>query len=233
MQVNSQETAGDSIKAAVAVPDSFPLNNKTGTNPYSVYYCGKYQIGMSAERPSADSQDIRLVFAGAFTLVENNSIDGMFIENGKVKVKNANHHLGGGLLIDNGKLSVIRTFDGKLLTDTWRDSVAERGCSFLQQIQLVRNDSALVFRKDQKLFQRRAVVIFRDGKTAMVESLSAITLQQFADDLVKMQARDALYTDMGGWDEGWYRDGQDKMHTIGLMRGSTDRQSNWIYFYRR
>jgi hypothetical protein len=44
---------------------------------------------------------------------------------------------------------------------------------------------------------------------------------------VSLGVRDAIYTDMGGWDEGWYRDGV-KVRTIGLMRGSTRRQSNWF-----
>lgn len=226
---NSQVPPVDSIKP-VAVSDSFPLKKTVALNSYSVFYAGDSKIHITSTRPEISKANFRLAFAGAFTLLDDYSIDGLFIENGNVKKKSANHHLGGGLLINENSVKIIKTFDGKLLTEHWRDSVAAAGSSFFQQIQLVRADSALRFGKDQKLFQRRAFVIFKNGKAAMIESDAAITLQTFANDLVSLGVRDALYTDMGGWDEAWYRDANGKMQTIGLMRSSTSKQSNWVVF---
>jgi hypothetical protein len=226
---NTQTPAADSI-ASVAATDSFPLKKTIDQISYSIFYSGKNKISITNIRPNLDLASLQLAFAGAFTLLDDYTIDGLFIEKGIIKKKSANHHLGGGLLIDKSGLHIIKTFDGKLLTDHWRDSVAQSSSSFFQQIQLVREDSTLVFRKDKAVFQRRAVVIFKDGKTAMVESLSAITLQKFADDLVKMDVHNAIYTDMGGWDEAWYRDTKGKLNTIGYMRTSTARQSNWVVF---
>lgn len=228
---NSKTPVSDSI-VSIETVDSFPLKKTISQTSYSIFYTGKNKIRISSTRPNLDSSSLRLAFAGAFTLLDDYTIDGLFIEDGKIIKKTANHHLGGGFLVNGNSVRIIKTVDGKIITDNWRDSVAASGSSFFQQIQLVRDDSALTFRKDKAVFQRRAIVIFKDGKTAMVESLSAITLQMFADDLVALGARQAIYTDMGGWDEGWYRDAKGKKQTIGFMRTSTSKQSNWVSFVK-
>lgn len=210
------------------VSDSFPFSWVVNGIHYSVFYSGENHFAIRSKRPSADSGNISMCIAGAFTLLDDNTIDGLYIENGAIVKTKANHHLGGGLLINGNSLSIIKTFDGKLLTSSWRDSIAALHCSFFQQIQLVRSDSALRFGKDQKYFQRRAIVIFKNGKTAIVESKEPVLLQTFADALVAMDAKDALYTDMGGWDEGWYRTANGKIKAIGAMRSDTPRQSNWV-----
>jgi hypothetical protein len=85
--------------------------------------------------------------------------------------------------------------------------------------------------KDLKVFQRRGIAKFKNGKTAIIESNEAITLKVFADDLVELGVQDLLYTDMGSWDEGWYRDpATGKVVVIGKDRSQTKRQSNWVVF---
>lgn len=96
---------------------------------------------------------------------------------------------------------------------------------------MVRDGEVLEFHKDQKLFQRRAVVIFVSGKIAMIESKTPITLQEFANDLIKLQVQNAIYTDMGSYDEGWVRSPEDKtVKSIGKNRSQTKYQSNWLIF---
>ena len=90
-------------------------------------------------------------------------------------------------------------------------------------------DGAVDTFKDNESAQRRALVEFKDLSRALVESREKLTLNQFAEDLYEMSVSDALYTDMGNWDEGWYRE-QDQIKTIGLLRGSTERQTNWLVF---
>lgn len=223
----SQPPSKDSVSQKI-VSDSFPFSWVVNGIHYSVFYSGENHFAIRSKRPSADSGNISMCIAGAFTLLDDNTIDGLYIENGTIVKGKANHHLGGGLLISGIKMSIIKTADGSLLTPSWRDSIAALHCSFFQQIQLVRNDSALRFGKDTKFFQRRAIVIFKNGKTAIVESKEPILLQTFADALVAMDVQDALYTDMGGWDEGWYRSANGKLKKIGAMRSDTPRQSNWV-----
>jgi hypothetical protein len=213
--------------SAQAKKSAWPEVKTVNGIAYSTFFAGARKINLATTRPVPGDKNISFCIAAAFTRLDDNGIDGLFIENGEIKNSGVNRHLGGGLLIHGDSVFIIKTFEGKLPTKTWIDSVAALKCSFLQQIQLVRDDSALVFKKDKAFFQRRAVVIFKDSRTAVVESGTPITLQKFADDLVSLGVRNAIYTDMGGWDEGWYRDGS-KVRTIGLMRGSTRRQSNWF-----
>jgi hypothetical protein len=201
---------------------------------YSVFYPENLFPELRNIRPMPSDTSIQFCIPVAFTKLENDSIDGLFIANGKVFNRFAvNHTLGGGMLIRGKEISIFKTDGGKLLTTNWMDSIANLKQSFFQQIQLVRNNQALELRKDQKLFQRRAIVIFNGGKIAVIESKNAITLQEFADDLVKLKVWDAIYTDMGSFDEGWYRDQTSKaIVKMGKNRSETARQSNWLIFKR-
>ena len=85
--------------------------------------------------------------------------------------------------------------------------------------------------KDEKLFQRRAIVKLKDNITAVIESYENISLSSFTSDMLELGVIDALYTDMGAWDEGWYRNPSDKkIITIGRMKTQTDKQCNWVVF---
>ena len=66
---------------------------------------------------------------------------------------------------------------------------------------------------------------------AIIESKQAITLKVFSDDLVLLGVQQLIYTDMGSWDEGWYKDpSSNKLVTIGQDLSQTSKQSNWIIF---
>lgn len=212
------------------------INQKTNSENefFSFYYLKGMKVKLTDQRPSQADTSIKLCIPVAFTQLDDGSIDGLFILDGKiVDRKKVNHHLGGGFLITNDKISIFKTDDGKVLTENWIDSISNLKGSFFQQIQLVRNGENLEFHKDQKLFQRRAIAIFNGGQIAMVESKSPITLQEFADDLVKMKVIDAIYTDMGSYDEGWLRSLENnKISVIGHNRMETQNQSNWLIFTR-
>jgi hypothetical protein len=201
---------------------------------YSIYYLRDLKLGITNVRPLSSDTSIKLCIPAAFTQLDDGSIDGLFIVNGKiVDAKKINHRLGGGLIIVNSNVSIIKTDDGKFLTPSCIDSIANLKASFFQQIQLVRDGESLGFNKDQKLFQRRAVAIYESGEIAIIESKSPITLDEFANDLVKMQVQNAIYTDMGSYDEGWVRNPVNgAFHVIGTNRSETGRQSNWLIFKR-
>ncbi|HET6991856.1 MAG TPA: phosphodiester glycosidase family protein [Bacteroidia bacterium] len=199
---------------------------------YSIYHLRNLKVEITNVRPLQSDTSIKLCIPAAFTQLDDGSIDGLFIINGKiVDAKKVNHHLGGGFLIVNDKISIIKTDDGKFLTASCVDSLANLKASFFQQIQLVRDGENLGFHKDQKLFQRRAVAIYENGEIAMIESKSPITLDEFADDLVKMQVQNAIYTDMGSYDEGWARNPENgTIKVLGSNRSETRNQSNWLIF---
>lgn len=188
---------------------------------------------LTSTRPLKTDDNVLFCCAAAFTLLDNGAIDGLFIENGKTVVSNVNHSLGGGLIISpkqsSSNCTILGTDMGNLLNSTFVDSLKKTSSSFFQQIQLVRDGQALVFRKDVSKFQRRAICIFH-GKTVIIETKWPCTLQKFANIIKKCEILNALYVDMGSWDEGWYRDQNNNLHTIGLMRNSTRKQSNWFVF---
>ena len=201
---------------------------------YSVFYPGNLIPELRNIRPLSSDTTLQFCIPVAFTKLKNDSIDGLFIMNGKIVNRSAvNHTLGGGMLIRNNGISIFKTDNGKLLTESWSDSIANLQQSFFQQIQLVRNGEALELRKNQDLWQRRAIVIFQGGEMAVIESKNEITLQEFAEDLVKLKVVDAIYTDMGSFDEGWYRNQTTKaIVPLGKNRRDTQRQSNWLVFKR-
>jgi hypothetical protein len=230
------EVNADGTKISPAKKDSLVASTKIKWKYedefYTVYYLLQNKVELRDQRPSKKDSAVLLCIPAAFTQLDDGSIDGLFIIDGKItNRKKINHHLGGGLLVVNNKLSILKTDDGKLLTESWQDSIVALKGSFLQQIQMVRHKVALDFNKDQKLFQRRAVVMYADSSVAVVESKNRITLQEFADDLVKMKVMDAIYTDMGSYDEGWVREpANGKITVIGQNRMETAKQSNWVVF---
>lgn len=226
--------------AAKTRPDSF----LSGISPDTVLVNGHklyiYRLPeeckpeLTLVRPSRTDSSISLCVAAAFTRLDNGSVDGLFAVNGVVS-GTVSKRLGGGCLLNPGK-SFVRMFgtrDAALLTQGWIDSsIIQTKASFFQQLQLVRDTQALRYGKDVSLFQRRAFVEFNSAYAfpAVVESESELTLQQFADALAALKIRNALYLDMGGWDEGWIRTTDGQLKTIGLIRSQTARQCNWLIF---
>lgn len=192
--------------------------------------------GITSTRPLKGDSSVLFVCAAAFTLLENDAIDGLFIDRGNVNVRWVNHSLGGGIVIpdsaSNAPATIFGTDMGKLLDSAFKDSVSKMHASFFQQIQLVRDGQALRFQKEFSRFQRRALCMWH-GELVAVESVQPCTMQKFANVLKSCGIRNALYVDMGSWDEGWFRNRQNQLTTIGLMRNETDRQSNWFVFRAR
>lgn len=184
-------------------------------------------------RPLKTDSNVVLCCAAAFTRLENDVIDGLFVIKGTKIISKVNKGLGGGITIPyDGNIlncSIQGTEMGSKLDSVFIAGLTADSSSFFQQIQLNRDGLPLVFRKDVSLFQRRAVCIL-NGRTVIAESKSACTLQQFANALDSAGIDNSLYLDMGSWDEGWFRRKNDKIETIGLLRTATRRQSNWFVY---
>ena len=207
-------------------------NKKTKSGySYTIFYKNNLKLDVSLARPEKTDNNILLCVAGAFTDLKNYMVDGLYIEKGKVSNKNKiNLTLGGAIKIIDDDCQIFPTDKGKLLTDSLINFVATKKGSLFQQIQMIEKGSGAKY-KDVKLFQRRAIVKFKNNITAIVESYENITLSVFTSDLLELGAYDALYTDMGAWDEGWYRNPTDnKIITIGRMKTQTDKQCNWVIF---
>jgi len=220
-------------KPAAAASFRVETKNAPSGNAYTIFHQDKLKLDVSLKRPDKSDKNILLCIPGAYTDLVSLKVDGLFIDNGTVYNKNKiNHTLGGAIKIVNGECEIFPTRKGKLLNDSLIDLVVSAKGSLFQQIQLIEKGAGARY-KDVKEFQRRAIVKLKNKSggisTAVIESFEHITLTAFTKDLLELGVVDALYTDMGSWDEGWYRKGNE-VETIGRIRSQTDKQCNWVVF---
>jgi hypothetical protein len=189
------------------------------------------QISFEDKHPDKTDKSILACIPAAFTELTNYKVDGIYAVNGRIENKKViNHTLGGVFYIENGICKVFQSGKGKLFNDSLLKLVTKNKASFFQQIQCIQNGKAASF-KDQKLFQRRGIAILKDHSLAIIESYENITLKVFAEDLAQLGVLQLIYTDMGAWDEGWYKEPTtQKIVTIGRDLSQTSKQSNWIIF---
>ncbi len=201
---------------------------KSGYN-YTIFYKNNLLLDVSLKRPDKNDKNILLCIPGAYTNLQSYDVDGLYIDNGTVYHRNnVNYSLGGAIKIVNGDCELFPTNKGKLLNDSLINTVVTKKGSLFQQILMVEKGVGATY-KDIKLFQRRAIVKLKGNKTAIIESYEHITLTAFTNDLLELGVTDALYTDMGAWDEGWYKNPADNsVVTIGRMKTQTDKQCNWV-----
>lgn len=215
------------------VAQSIGIETKTGESGTAYTFIKKNGCVMSFEttRPDRKNTAIQLCIPAAFTNMSNNQVDGAYAVSGKTgNEKAVNASLGGVLMIDKGNCRMFQSGKGKLLNDSLYGLVRKDGASFFQQIQCIQNGKASGF-KDQKIFQRRGIAMMKDGSVCVVESKTAVTLAVFSQDLAKLGVQNLVYTDMGAWDEGWYRDPvSHQIVVIGKDLSQTARQSNWVVF---
>jgi hypothetical protein len=195
---------------------------------YQLFPQEKFVFDFRTKRPSKADNDIVFCIPAAFT-GHDNKIDGVYISNGVIGNANAvNHELGGAMVVENGQGKLVSTNKGATLTQQFLESLQKAKGSLFQQFLIVHNGTPAIFR-DQSKFQRRAIGLTKQGTFKIFESDKAITFSTFNNDLATMGVTEALYFDMGAWDEGWYRHATTgKTITIGLDRSKTNRQSNWL-----
>lgn len=208
------------------------MTGQSGTE-YHLYQKNDLDIGWQTTRPSKDNTKVKLCIPAAFT-TKSGTVVGIYCQNGEVKNRRQiSKPIGGAIIITDGKFSIFPTRKGTCFTDEFVKSLETRKASLFQQFQVVEKGVPAKF-KDQKRFQMRAIVKFKDGREGIIESDTAITFKTFNTDIAALGVDDGLYTDMGGWDEGWYRDPKSsRLVTIGLDRTKTGRQTNWVTFYER
>lgn len=179
-------------------------------------------------RPEQTDGSVWFCVAAAFTRAGDFSIDGVYANNNGCQQRGApNQRISGGLIIQSGnRMTFTQSPGGHGPEDVLCERIASTKADFFQQFTLVVDGNAEGF-SDRSLFIRRALVQLADGRAAIVESAKQASLSQFALDLVEMGAQQAIYLDMGAYDEGWFRYG-DATIALGRSRTETARQSNWL-----
>lgn len=210
---------------------------------YTVYPQGDYALGFVTTRPSTSDSNIVFSCAAAFTTTTDRVV-GIYVSDGTVGNRNnISKGIGGAAIIENGKARLMATTKvatkkgatnkAALLTPDLISRVETSKGSLFQQFLLIANGKPTTF-KDKGKSRRRALVEFNNGKWGVVESNRPITINSLNEELASLGAKAALYLDMGGWDEGWYRDATTgKPITIGYERTDTKRQTNWLVYRKR
>jgi len=208
------------------------LKGESGTN-YHIYGKNDLDIAWHIKRPDGKNGKIKLCIPAAFTTTTG-TVVGVYAVNGKVG--NANRiskPIGGAIKIEDGKFKIFPSGNGARFTPDFLRSLETKKASLFQQFQIVESGTPAKF-KDKKSFQMRCIAKFTDGREGVVESDTDITFKTFNADLAAMGVQDAIYTDMGAWDEGWIRDSKTgSLTAIGNDRSLTHKQTNWVTFSER
>ncbi|WP_022823764.1 hypothetical protein [Hymenobacter norwichensis] len=197
---------------------------------YSLFFPQHLALDIVTTRPNPATQVNQLSVAAAYTNLQTGEPLDLLVYNGVIRQAKATVGFLDGVLTlagDSCRISQVSQGQCPPLHELEQVS-ARRGTVLLQEL--------LVFRgRNQRavggsLFQRRAIVELTDHRFAVAESASdLLTMHQFAEDLRELGAYNALYLDMGDWDEGWYKTGKQTVK-LGHRRTETHRQSNWLVF---
>lgn len=224
-----------SLSSCDSVPPSVQVDTlRAGSyHEYQLYTWNEtLQLDFTDTRPMREDGNVYLCIPAAFTRAtpakDGYEIDGAFAINGNwSNTSSINNTLGSALVIDaKGGLGFLATDRGALITPTYCDSLSALGADYFQQLSVVLDGKAQAF-KDKKIFVRRAIVEFDDGRLGVIESAKGASLSQFAVDLKELGVKHAMYTDMGSFDEGWYRYAGQPI-TIGRSKRQTELQTNWV-----
>lgn len=193
-------------------------------------------IKLLSKRPSVNNNNLVLCIPAAFTDNRiNNSklIDGFFIENGNIISKDINKDLSGTCIITKNGLIIIPSIN---LTQTSNTVVENKGSLFQQYLLLYNHKriSNLKFENThsskRKLLRRALVEI--DNHVFIVESKAQCSIIDFQNLLVLNKIKNSIYLDMGTYSEGWYRNDNHKIISIGETMRETNLQSNWLVFQK-
>ncbi len=178
-------------------------------------------------RPKRDDANILLCIPAAFTGTYG-GICGFYASHGVLGNQNRlDKKIGGGIELAGGSARIFDTGRGASLSPEFGEKLKTQKESFFQQFQIVKSGKAEGF-SDRSSCQRRCIATMNDGRLFVIESADSVTFDEFGNDLVNLGVQDAIYTDMGPWSEGWYRDAKGALVTIGNSRSMTGKQSNWF-----
>ena len=201
-------------------------------NQYSVFHPQKLSIQVATSRPDVADSRNQLSIAAAYTDLDTDQPLDLLVCNGReLQAKTKVGFLEGVLTIIGDSLTITRVAQGQSPPGAELERVRQQhGTLLLQELLVFQGKSLRPV--GGSVFQRRALVELAGHQFAVVESVADnLTMRQFGDDLLELGARNALYLDMGDWDEGWYKTGRQVVK-LGYRRTETARQSNWLAFVR-
>ena len=202
-------------------------------NQYTLFHPHHLTVQVVTSRPDVADSRNQLSVAAAYTDLDTDQPLDLLVCNGRLlQAKAKVGFLDGVLTMVGDSLRIGRIPQGQSPPGAAVERIRQqKGTVLLQELLVCEGRS--VHAPGGSVFQRRALAELADHRFAMVESVGDnLTLQQFGDDLRELGARNAIYLDMGDWDEGWYKSGS-RVQKLGHRRTETARQSNWLVFAAR
>lgn len=201
-------------------------------NSYTVFYPQNLAMRVVTQRPPMADERYCLSVAAAYTDLDTNAPLDLLVGQGRpLQAKAKVGFLTGVLTIRGDTLTIGRVAGGQAPPRAQLAQASRRqGTVLLQELLVFEGQNQR--QAGGSVFQRRALVEFANHQFAVVESADDnLEMQQFGNDLLELGARNALYLDMGDWDEGWYRTA-GRVVTLGHRRTHTAQQSNWLVFVK-
>ena len=186
------------------------------------------KLDFDVARPSRQDDNVLLCIPAAFTS-RSGGLCGLYACRGEVSNTSAvDKGMGGAIQFQAGTCKIFDTKNGASLDDAFVEQLKGSKSSFFQQFQIVKDGHAEGF-KDKSHLQRRCIATFANEECAVVESQDNVSFQEFGEDLLSLGVQNAIYTDMGPYGGGWYRDSKEnKIVPIGKSHLLTNRQTNWV-----
>lgn len=194
---------------------------------YTPHNC---QAHFTLTKPDSLDNTRALSVAGAFTAAGLKDVVGDFVVDGVLK-ENAKDKETGFCLMYGDTIIIDSLVDSGLIAKN--KAIQEHGCYFQQMLLLKGGDTVecRIFRKQKPTFRRCLAIIHNRG--VVIESVSRMTFEDFANAIKRIGVKDAIYLDMGTWSEGFVRHQDKSIETIGHLRQNTKYQTNWIeYVYK-
>ena len=183
--------------------------------------------------PSQEDREVYMVLSGAFTgqrLKKFNpfNICGKYVSGGVLRRGYPSKYCTGYCLAYGDSVVI----SGGDIREPIARAVKNKGY-FFQQLLLVGNSKTVDDIPFNKVTLYRALCIMQDGSLSVLQSASFMTCAKFAEALVEVGVRNALYLDMGKWAWGWARDLSGNVSELSFRFEETEFQTNWVVLRKR
>ena len=213
-----------------AFPSLSPISNQGTTqkeiNKLNIYPLGEHKVDFRLIQPDKLDSRNRLCVPAGFTSTKNRP-EGLIYLNGRFISEQKSSSGKGLVIISLGKIEILHIDQLRQFLNSRKDSKF----SLFQQWHLIEKNKIRENPFPRLKLQMRVIAKIKN-ETFIIESNSKIKSELFISTLISMGVSDAVYLDMGSWSEGWYKDSDNKIISIGIEKSNTNRQTNWVLFHQ-
>jgi len=200
--------------------------NQKQINRINIYPLVNHKVDFRLIRPDKLDNRNRLCVPGAFTS-KNNTPEGLIYLNGKLTSGQKPSSGKGLVIISLGEIEILNINQLGQFLNSRKDS----RFSLFQQWYLIEKNKRGENPFSNSNLQMRVIAKIKN-EIFIIESDSNIESEYFISTLIKMGVSDAIYLDMGSWSEGWYKDANNTIKSIGNNKSNTNKQTNWVLFHK-